>query len=84
MVNKLAIFSLDHTFKTPLIWSCIRGYHKITIQLLEDGLDPSATDLNGYDALYYAIKYNNPECLKALALNMSPIEQIHHEEIKKA
>lgn len=32
--NKFSIFSLDNTFKTPLMWSCIRNQPKITKILL--------------------------------------------------
>lgn len=38
MINKLAIFSLDSTYKTPLIWACIRGHTKIAIMLIEHGI----------------------------------------------
>jgi ankyrin repeat protein len=27
--NRAAIFSRDTTFKTTLMWACIRGHHKI-------------------------------------------------------
>lgn len=41
-------------------------------------MDSSKKDINGLDALNYAIRYNNPECVKFLMLEIANTEEIHN------
>ena len=75
--NKLAIFSVDNTFKTPLMWASIRGHSDVTEFLLEMGADINREDINGFNALYFAIKYDQAECVKVLMLQMAGYDKKH-------
>lgn len=77
MQKRLSIFSVDNTQKTPLIWSCIRNYPKITKLLIEHYIDINKKDINGHDALAYAIKYNHGECVKILMLSLAGVDDWH-------
>ena len=68
MENKLSIFSVDHTQKNALSWACIRGQDRIAKMLLDVGIDANKGDINGFTPLYYAIKYDNPKCIRILML----------------
>lgn len=74
MQKRLAMFSVDNTGKNGLIWSCIRGFPRITRIIAEFGADVNYRDINRTSALDYAIKYNNAECIKILMLFLANIE----------
>ena len=71
MENRLSVFSVDHTQKNALIWACMRGYHKIAEMLIESGCDINKEDINGFTPLYFAIKYDNPKCIRTLMLSLT-------------
>ena len=77
MVNKLSIFSVDHTQKSPLIWACIRNHHSIAKSLIDAGSDPNKEDQNGFNALYYAIKYDSAECVRVLMIELTWFDDSH-------
>lgn len=70
LMNKLSIFSVDHTQKSPLMWACIRGHAEIAQMLIDAGSDINKEDQTGFNALYYAIKYEHPECVRTLMLSV--------------
>jgi ankyrin repeat protein len=69
MQNKLSVYSLDSTYKTPLMWGCIRGHSEIVELLITRGVNQYLKDMNHKDALDYAVKYNHTKCVKVLLLN---------------
>ena len=84
MQKRLSIFSVDNTQKTPLVWSCIRGFPRITKLLIEHYIDINKKDINNQDALAYAIKYNNVECVKILMLSLAGVEEDHMNTVDNA
>lgn len=57
MENKFSIFSMDHTYKTPVFWACIRNQEPVLKLLLSRGALADVSDISGHTPLYYAIKY---------------------------
>ena len=45
--------------------------------LLDVGADLNKEDQNGYNALYYAIKYDQAECVKVLMLQLAWVDEKH-------
>lgn len=63
------VYSVDSSAKTPLIWACTRGYSVIADMLIGMGALLNKKDIIGHTALYYAIYYNQLDCIKILLLN---------------
>lgn len=78
------MFSVDNTLKNVLFWACIRGHSKIVKVLIEAGVDINKKDIYGYNALYYAIKYNYGDCVKLLMVNLSDYDEISVKESRSA
>ena len=56
----------DKDGKTPLIYACQHGFHKIVEILLKNGADPSKNDRHGKTALIHAAKSGHLLCVEAL------------------
>ena len=52
--------------QTPLMIACRRGKAAVVVELILSGADLDFTDLDGFDALYEAVKYSNPELVSLL------------------
>lgn len=75
---------MDNTLKNVLFWACIRGNCKVAQIAIEAGIDLDKKDIYGYNALYYATKYNHGDCVKLLMLNLSNYDEMTVKEAKSA